>query len=317
MIAVAAGTLLAVPRPAQATVVERVVAIVGDRAIFLSDLRERAQPFLIRVETEVPVGAQRAAAISQIYSMLVERMIDEELQQRAATKSQIAVTPQEIDAALGRIASQNGVEVERLFAEARASGMNDKTYRNEIRRQVLEAKLLNLRLQGRVRVTTEDLRSAYQKLVIEERRKLRFRVAWVVLRAPLDAADNGRRRQLAERIAAQAASGADFADLAARYSDDETTRQAAGLLPQLRVGQLPPALDRAALALNVGEVSAPVRQGDSYYVLKVVEREPSSLPTFEEARDELGERVYMDKMNKARRHWLEALRRRTHVEVRL
>jgi peptidyl-prolyl cis-trans isomerase SurA len=52
-------------------------------------------------------------------------------------------------------------------------------------------------------------------------------------------------------------------------------------------------------------------------IVRVNSRAPSQLPTFDEARRELGDRVYMDKMGQARRTWLDGLRRRNHVEVRL
>jgi len=147
------AALAGVGRPAEATVVERVVAIVGERAILLSDLRDRARPFLLKVYQDVPNGAQRAAAISQLYKTLIERMVDEELEQRAAGRARIVVTAKEIDDAIARIAAQNGISVERLVEEAARSGLNERHYRNEVRRQVLEAKLLNLKLQGRIRVS--------------------------------------------------------------------------------------------------------------------------------------------------------------------
>ena len=90
-----------------------------------------------------------------------------------------------------------------------------------------------------------------------------------------------------------------------------------GLLGRLKPGQLPSVVDRVVLGMEVGEVSAPLRVGDDLVIVKLVERAESDLPTFADARDELSERVYMDKMDKARRRWLDSLRRRTHVEVRL
>jgi peptidyl-prolyl cis-trans isomerase SurA len=307
-----AGAGLGSPPEAEAAVVERVVAIVGERAILLSDLRERARPFLVRVYSEVPPGAQRAAAISELYKQLVERMVDEELQQRAANRARIVVAAQEVDQALARVAAQNGMPVEQLVAEARRTGLTEQQYRNEIRRQVLEAKLMNLRLQGRIRITEQDLRAAYRDLVMQERRRLAFRLAWVTI-------DTARTNasELAERIAEQAQAGADFAELARRYSSDADTRKVGGLLPTQKPGSLPASLDRAALGLDVGEVSSPLRLGSHFVVLKLVERQQSQLPDFEEARSELGERVYLEKMTKARQHWLDGLRRRTHVEVRL
>jgi peptidyl-prolyl cis-trans isomerase SurA len=311
--------LLLVPATARAAVVERVVAVVGDRAILLSDLRERALPYLIRIHQEVPAGAQRAAAISQTYKSLLERMVDEELEQRAASRSNIAVSAREVDDAIGRIASQNGITIDQLVAEATKSGLTENQYRNEVRRQVLEAKLLNLRLQGRIRVTDEDLKSSYRKLVLEERRKLPFRAAWIRIDAPRGASREvlDHKSGLAERLSAEAQAGADFAALARAHSDDVDTREAGGMLGRLRPGQLHPTLDRVLRTLEVGEVSTPVRVGDALFVLRVVERQESELPSFAEARGELAERVYLEKMAKARRHWLDSLRRQTHVEIRL
>ncbi|HMR79089.1 MAG TPA: SurA N-terminal domain-containing protein, partial [Polyangiaceae bacterium] len=149
--------LLLLGGSAQATIVERVAAVVGERAILLSDVRERARPLLIRIYTEVPAGAQRSAAISQTFKTVLQRMVDEELEQRAANRSRIVVNAKEIDEALARIASQNKMAIENLVAEAKRAGLTESQYRSEMKRQVLEAKLLNLRLV-RVRAAAKLLR---------------------------------------------------------------------------------------------------------------------------------------------------------------
>jgi peptidyl-prolyl cis-trans isomerase SurA len=304
---------------AHATVVERVVAVVGEQAILLSELRDRARPYLQRVEQQSPDGAQRAAATSQLYGQLVSRLVEEELEQKAANRANLTVTQREIDDALQRIATQNGVDVARVIDEATKSGMTEQSYRTELRRQLLEAKLLNLRIQGRLRVSEDDVRAAYQHLVSDERKQLAFRPAWIRVSAPRSLAADAlkARRDEADRLVAAARRGEDFGELARQHSTDEATRARGGLLGQLKPGQLPPVLDAVAITLDVGEVSEPVRQGDDFVILKMVARDESQLPTFEDARDELGQRVYMEKMGKAKHHWLEGLRRQTHVEVRL
>ncbi len=88
-------------------------------------------------------------------------------------------------------------------------------------------------------------------------------------------------------------------------------------MPRVRPADLPPALARIAVGLDAGEVAPPVRVGDHYVVLKIVEREESSLPDYEEAKRELAERVYLEKMSVAKKSWIGTLRRQHHVEVRL
>jgi peptidyl-prolyl cis-trans isomerase SurA len=299
---------------AQATVVERIVATVGERAILLSDLRRRAEPFMLQVQQSVPVGAQRNAAISQVYKAVLQKIVDEELMEKAAAQAKVTITPVEIDEALKRVAAQNKMAVEQVLAEAARAGMPESKYREELRRQLLEAKLLNVRLQGRIRITEEDLRAAYQKIEAEERAQLGVRLAWIVIRggnrSPAEA------RKLVD-VAFERTRHEDFAAVARALSEDATSRANGGAMNKVQPAQLPPDLARNAAALATGQVSQPFRSGADFIILKVVERDPSNLPDFDSAKRELGERVYMDKMAQARRSWLDNLRRQQHVDVRL
>jgi peptidyl-prolyl cis-trans isomerase SurA len=306
-------------RPAHATIVERVVAVVGDRAILLSELLERARPFQMQVYSSVPEGASRNAALSQLYRQLIERLVDEELQGREAAKSNITVSAEEINAALERVAKQNDVTVEQLLEEAQKNGLGAGEYRQEIRRQLLDAKMLNLRIQGRMRIGEDDMRNAYKRIAQEERRKLEFRAAWIRFQIPAGSGTAGAasQRELAAQVAARARAGADFAELARTYSSDPATRDTGGLLAPMHPGELPQEIDAALLAMEPGEISAPLRLGDAWMVLQLVERAPSQLPEYEKAKPQLQTRVYAEKMDAARRQWLDGLRKRTHVDIRL
>src|SRR5215468_8372609 len=111
-----------------ATIIERIVAVVGEQAILLSELRDRARPFLLRMEQQPTDDAQRAAATSELYRRLVQRLVEEELEQKAANRANITVTPREIDDALNKIAQQNGVPLARVLEEAQSNGLSEQTY---------------------------------------------------------------------------------------------------------------------------------------------------------------------------------------------
>ena len=121
--------------------------------------------------------------------------------------------------------------------EATKTGLAPQEYRDEVRRQILEGKLLQLRVRSRVRVTDEDIKSTYSRLQLAERARLNYRLAWVVLRVPHGSTPTAvaDREDLGARIAATARAGVDssgnrveFADLARSFSDDTPTRSAGG-----------------------------------------------------------------------------------------
>lgn len=314
-----AGALIApllsvtLSQPVSATIVERIVAIVGDRAILLSDLRQRSRPFLARVYDQYPEGPQRSAATSQIYKVVLERMVEEELEDEAAKRAGITVTSEEVDQALERVAIQNGLSPAAILAEARQSGMTTEQYRDELRRQVLQAKIGSIRLQSRVKIEESDLRAAYHALVREERLQLPQRTLRLVLPGGGTPSAEARALKQAEDLAARAAAGEDFRELVRKYG----SAPGSGLAEARPPMQEPEEIQRATLGLDVGGVSRPVRIAGVLMIVQVLERAPSSLPPYDEVKDAVHERVYMEKMARVRKHWLDGLRRRTYVEIRM
>jgi len=173
---------------------------------------------------------------------------------------------------------------------------------------------MNLRLQGRVQVRDEDLRRAYHEIVLQERKKQEFTAAWILIR-PRTPGESVQ--DLANDVELQLRQGRNFGELAQRFSTDRKTAVKGGLLGKFAPGKLPTAIDRALLSLEPGEHTVPIHVGDAYAIVQLVSRTPTELPTLEEARAELTERVYSDKMSQARRRWLDGLRKQMHVEIRL
>ncbi|PKN31556.1 MAG: hypothetical protein CVU63_23315, partial [Deltaproteobacteria bacterium HGW-Deltaproteobacteria-20] len=136
-------------RPARAAVIERVVAVVGDQAILMSELRQRARPFLLEIHTKMPTEAQRAAAESEMLRQMLQRMIDDQLEAQAAAKLRIRVEAEEIDKAIARLARMQEISVEDLMSEVLRSGMTAQEYRSEIRRQLLEAGRRRIEIIGK------------------------------------------------------------------------------------------------------------------------------------------------------------------------
>jgi peptidyl-prolyl cis-trans isomerase SurA len=326
-----AAALAACPSPARAVVVERVVAVVGDRPILLSELRQRAKPFLLQVQAKVPPGPQQAAAESQVLKELIQKVIDEELEIQAADKAKVTVTMEELDSAIKNVAQLQNLTVPELIREARLrSGMTEQEYREEIRRQILEGKMLQLRVKGRVRITEEDVKAMYEKAVREERKKREYHASWIVLHILPGSSREAlaERRALAADLVRRARGGEDFAALARTYSDDTATRPDGGDLG-IRAPQgtqaatsgkravLAPELETVVMALEPNEVAEPIEAGDALVILKLQSRQASHYTTYDAAKQEMLQRLQTDILEKAKRKWLEEIKGKTHLDVRL
>lgn len=307
VVLVLVAALWPAPR-AEAEVVERVVAVVNDEAIFLSELRRRAAPFLDRI-TQMPSQAQQMAAIEQLYTELLERMVQEELFIQAADRMQVSVTNAEVDRAIANVQRQSQLPDDQFWQAVRGQGFTRTQYRSDVRRQLLRLKVLNTRARGRVNITEEQVRERYQMMVARGRRTARFTAAHIFVEVPsgasaVDVAE-ARRRAQATR---------DLIETAQDFWDEGGAE-----LGTFDQGDLPEQLETALLDLDSGEISDVVRGPSGFHVFLLVEREQasSSVPPYDEARMPIYQQMMEEAMSQQEELFLTELRRQAVVVVRL
>jgi parvulin-like peptidyl-prolyl isomerase len=134
-------------RPARAdpVVIDRVVAVVGPTPLLLSEVRARAAPSLVALDKQSLPPAARAKAEKDLVNELLQHLIDAELVTQAAERARVVATPVEIDRALALIATQNGLSPPKLLEEVQKQGLTEALYREELARQIREAKMLRSR----------------------------------------------------------------------------------------------------------------------------------------------------------------------------
>ncbi|HKE22309.1 MAG TPA: peptidylprolyl isomerase [Bryobacteraceae bacterium] len=107
-----------------------------------------------------------------------------------------------------------------------------------------------------------------------------------------DAEALAKAQELRKRIAG----GEDFATVAKAESDDTGSGANGGDLGTFHHGQMVPAFDAAAYALQPGQISEPIKTQFGYHVIKVEKRETK---TFEEVRPEIERRMAPEQSKKA------------------
>lgn len=297
----------------RAEVVERVVAVVNDDAIFLSELRTKAGPYLPRA-MGLPTEAQRMAAIDQIYGQVLELLIQQRLVVQAAEAEDITITSADIDQAITTVRTESHLSEAEFWEAVGLQGYATReAYRRDIRNQLIQYRVLNARVRGRVNITLEDVRQRYDEMVARSRRSLEYVAADIIVRFPRDAGatDVLRARREAEAIHASIRDADDFDDAMEEHRGIE--------LGRLAEGDLEPALEEAIANLEEGQFTEPVQGTRGFHIILLRAREmaESDMASFETMQNEIYQEMLRDAMETQQRLFLEELRREAHIEVRL
>ncbi len=181
------------------------------------------------------------------------------------------------------------------------------------RQQVDRERVLRLResvLQVDTTVSDEELEAAYR----QEAPGTSVRARHILLTYP-QGAGNAQRDSvmaLATSLRTQAAGGADFAALAQEYSQDPGSAVQGGDLGFFQRGQMVEAFDRAAFALEPGDVSDVVESPFGLHVIKVEEKE---VPSFDDIREQFRIQFIQRRIAAAEAGYLEALEAPANVQI--
>jgi parvulin-like peptidyl-prolyl isomerase len=122
-------------------------------------------------------------------------------------------------------------------------------------------------------------------------------------------AENAAALQLAKEVREKIAAGADFVEMVKQYSKDPVSRDKNGDYGPVKItDDIPPAAKQAIWNLNIGDVSAPVKLPNGYYIFKLMALQE---PGLEPVREELTKRLRVIKS----REWLNSVRAQVRIEL--
>jgi peptidyl-prolyl cis-trans isomerase SurA len=247
-----------------------IVAVVNSEPITNQEVISRMQrlvPQLAMQGRPVPPRAEFAKAV-------LERLISERAQLQAAREGGIRISDEAVDQAAADVARQNQVSMAELRRRLASDGLSLERFRQDLRDELLLARLREREVDGRVRVSEQDVdRFMAEKKSEAAAGPVELNVAQILVAVPEGASPaqlaslEARARQIRQRVD----SGADFAALAKDVSE-ASDRANGGELGLRSADRLPPLFVEAVGALQVGAVAGPVRSGAGFHLLKLLEK---------------------------------------------
>jgi peptidyl-prolyl cis-trans isomerase SurA len=273
MAALAAGTpglsAIAQQQEAGRTTLEGIAAVVNDKPISYSDVRQRSRLLLLTLGANQPTQEQ----VQQITGQALEQLIDERLQLQRVARFNVTVDPREIDASIGDMAQSVGLSGPALRQQLLAAGINPVSLEEQMRADIAWNRMINGLYGSRIRVSDNQIEDQLSRLRTALQ-KTQYLISEIFLYAP-DTASRREAMAAADSIIRQLQQGADFRIAAQRISSAPTSA-AGGERGWVTLEDLPDPIAQAVGAASGANLLQPIETDNGVYIILVAaKREPA------------------------------------------
>jgi peptidyl-prolyl cis-trans isomerase SurA len=255
------------PAASSAKVIDSVYVIVNDEVITRREVDNRVNEITTRLRAQ---GAQLPAA-EDLRRQVVEAMITERAQLQLGKEYGVRVSDTELDRAIGRIAESQKMSVQDMRNQMEKEGMTFAQFREQIRNEIIMQKLTEHEVDSKIQVSDAEIDTymAAEKAAAADRVELDL--AQILVRIPENASPEqiAARKARADEVARQLRTGADFAKMAATYSDSPDALQG-GAVGWRDPNRLPQTFSSELVKLKPGQITPVMRTNVGFHILKVI-----------------------------------------------
>jgi len=144
-------------------------------------------------------------------------------------------------------------------------------------------------MRAKVTVPPADIEREYNNNLEQYSTPEQVRASHILLKT--EGKDDAAVKAKAEELLKQARSGADFAELARKNSEDEASAKNGGDLDYFGKGRMVPEFDAAVFAMQPGQISDLVKTQYGYHIIKLVDKKPATTRPFAEVRQQLADQL--------------------------
>jgi parvulin-like peptidyl-prolyl isomerase len=307
------------PNKGKRVKLEYVVAVINDAIILNSELEARRNPVLGEAQ-QIADPRERERRIAKLTSQVLDEMVNEELIVQAAEAAKIEVESSEVQAAIDEIRQQNNLDEAGLASALSAQGYTLVNYKHELRRQLLRIRAVNQLVAPKVSVTDEDVRARYDQMARRTEQVQAVKLSHMLFKLPEHATEQQltEAKDKASKALARVKGGEEFAKVAATDSEDDSTKATGGELGWFQRGSMAnPEWEPIVFAMDKGDVRGPVVGPQGFHVFTVTEIKRSDLKPFADMKEQLQRELRRREMDKQTQTWVEELRKKAYIDIKL
>ncbi|OAM51417.1 molecular chaperone SurA [Methylovorus sp. MM2] len=255
--------------------IDRIVAVVDQAVITENELADRIRVVSNQLEKQGTQLPPHAILEKQI----LERLINDTLQLQYAAQTGLRVDDNQLDKTVERIAEQNKMTVPEFREALSNEGITYRKFREDIRTEILLARLREREVDNRVNVTETEVDNYFTTQSSRTDSQDEYEVSHILIRAREESTPEElqKLKTKAEQAMKQLQAGTDFAQVSVSFSDAPNAIEG-GSLGWKKSGQLPALFTEALQKLQPGQLTPILRSPNGFHILKLTNRRGGTSP---------------------------------------
>jgi peptidyl-prolyl cis-trans isomerase SurA len=297
-------------------VVDRIVAIVNDDIIVLSELNEKLKPYVDRISQMGYPPEKEKKMMFKVRDDIINQMVDQKLTDQEVKKYGIFIDDAEIQKTIENIKQKNALTDEEMRRDLAREGLTLDSFKKDIREQMLRARLLNVAVRSKIVITREDARAYFDSHPEEFRGQKKVHLWNIMTTMPefaIDAEIKDVRARM-EKVLTRLDSGEPF-NLLARELADKKGPLVANDLGEFRFDVLSPELQDAVGNLKEGEHTKLLDTENGFQIFYVYKIEAGAGKKFDDVESEIQEKLFKERVDKRFKEWLSQLREKSDIQI--
>ncbi|TVP76375.1 MAG: peptidylprolyl isomerase [Puniceicoccaceae bacterium] len=289
-----------------------IAAIAEGQIITVEQLRRELEPIIPRLRAESRSAEEFSQRIDELSAEVLQNMIDRIIIVKAAEDRGLMIPQSYIDQEYNEVISRDFGNDRRRFLEyLKERGETPRDFRRDIYKRVVVNVMRQETRRSQSEISPERIEDFYvrNKLRFYQREALHLRQ---IILSPM--ADEGlvTLRQTAKQVMSELGGGANFADVARKYSQDDMSRRG-GDWGWIERREIRRELSDIAFALEPGSYSQPVELGNTIFILYAEDKRKEMIQPISQVRDIIENVLVGEIAREAQEKWLNELRENSYV----
>jgi peptidyl-prolyl cis-trans isomerase SurA len=305
-----------------AELIDKIITVVNNDVITLSDLNKMIAPMLAsysQQKGQALTDEERAELVKKALDQLIEKKLIEQ----KAKELDIKVTDKEIARSIDDVLKRNNITLEQLKDILKKDGSNFEEYQKMLKSEITLSKVIAREVRSKVTITEKDIQDYYGKSASNtsntNRPGERVRIQQIFFTIPPETTAKQAEKMTRdlEEIRSKIVAGEDFGQMAVKYSQDASAKEG-GDMGYFSRGELLPLMENAAFNMQAGDVSAVIRTPVGIHIIKVLEKQNTGEEkAMSKNREEIEDSLYRQQVDTLYQKWMEDIKNKAYIKMYL